>query len=287
MTRSEELEVPGEPHLSYALMPYEPLADPMGKLRSANLLWWGFDELDVPTDADRLVAASVAEMGASGTAWGIKQQGDAISWELYYYFHWDHRPLTTTRLERILAASPYASAPLPRSDRSWYSLSFDIPPAVLRGEEPVTGFHTYATHFPAEPRTALSYALGAHGQRLENVYYLFHPVRDRAAVEAYLATSAQSTGDPGPATEVLWPELAGGDHLALAHKPTCDGIYFGGIGVDGLLAFLRRTGFAPWMTERVAAEQARLDHLRFDVGFDFVWRHGHAEVVKAGFYGVV
>lgn len=45
--------------------------------------------------------------------------------------------------------------------------------------------------------------------------------------------------------DILWPEMLSRDHLALAHKPTCDGVYFGGVSITQLEAFLRRTNFNP------------------------------------------
>ena len=276
-----------DPSVNYALIPYPPPPDVRGKLRPAGILYRSLAEAGIPEATWRpLVEATRDEFGLHGTAYGIKVADGRVSWELYYYFHHDRRPLTTARIERILDRAGFEHELPDLGDRSWYSLSFDLDLDVLTGRAPVRDLHLYATHHPAEPRCAISYHSTVSGTRMENVYWLFDPARDMAAIEQYVRSSV-GFDERTALDAVLWPELLGGDHVAVAHKPLCEGIYFGGVDVDTFLWFLRRTSMPGWLVDHVAERRDGLDHLRYDVGFDYLSGPDGLELRKAGFYGVI
>jgi len=271
---------------NYALIPYEPLADPSGRLRSLNLLHRSFDLVGVGARGRDLCEASAAEAGPSCTAYGVKWEGDRLAWELYYYFHADRRRLGFDRVDRVLERGGFAGVAVPTDPaRSWYSVSLDLDEAVLSDRAPVEGLHVYVTHHPAEPPMSISYAVRGEGFRLENVYRLFHPRRDREAMDGQLGGSAITGSERFRAEQVLWPDLLGGDHVALAHKPDRDGVYFGRVDVDAFAGFLRRTRAPGDLLAFVEEHRDALAHLGFDVGFDYRLTGGRVEVVKAGFYG--
>ena len=76
--------------------------------------------------------------------------------------------------------------------------------------------------------------------------------------------------------------------MCVAKKRVRDGIYFSGVDVDQLLAFLRRFGWPVEMIEAVSAGHDRYDHLFFDVGVDYEPDgEGGLRYPKTSFYGTL
>ena len=86
---------------------------------------------------------------------------------------------------------------------------------------------------------------------------------------------------------MVWPELADCRVIVVANKRRNDGIYFSGISIDQLLFFLRRTGYPPDLVAYIAANRDGLDHMRYDVGYDYVMQDGRIRVLKASYYGFI
>jgi len=73
----------------------------------------------------------------------------------------------------------------------------------------------------------------------------------------------------------------------VANKQTHDCVYFSGIDAHQLLFFLRRLRYPETIVSFVQQNSAKLDHLRFDVGFDYrMQAGGRLAVLKSGYYGV-
>ena len=63
-------------------------------------------------------------------------------------------------------------------------------------------------------------------------------------------------------------------------------VYFSGVNVDQLLVFLNRLAYPAEIIRFVQENRGKLDHLLYDVGFDYVARGAGLEFVKSGYYGV-
>ena len=63
-------------------------------------------------------------------------------------------------------------------------------------------------------------------------------------------------------------------------------MYFSGVDVGQLLFFLQRLNYPAETIAFVQGHRARLDHLLFDVGFDYAMRDGRLVTLKSGYYGV-
>jgi hypothetical protein len=85
---------------------------------------------------------------------------------------------------------------------------------------------------------------------------------------------------------VLRPELRRCQTICLANKQSHDCIYFSGVDVDQLLWFLDWLRYPPAVTEFVRTNRSNLDHLLFDVGFDYRMVGDRLQVLKSGYYGV-
>ena len=63
-------------------------------------------------------------------------------------------------------------------------------------------------------------------------------------------------------------------------------MYFSGIGVRQLLYFLERLSYPAPIVAFVRDNVANLDHLLFDVGFDYRTEGDRISILKSGYYGV-
>ena len=74
--------------------------------------------------------------------------------------------------------------------------------------------------------------------------------------------------------------------IVIANKQHNDSVYFSRIDVDQLIFFLRRMQYPDQICNFVEAQRAKLDHLLFDVGFDYRLEAGKLVILKSGYYGV-
>ena len=58
------------------------------------------------------------------------------------------------------------------------------------------------------------------------------------------------------------------------------------MNVDQLLIFFDRIGYPGELVEFTRANRGQLDHLLYDVGFDYRTHGTEVEIIKSGFYGV-
>jgi hypothetical protein len=83
---------------------------------------------------------------------------------------------------------------------------------------------------------------------------------------------------------ILWPELRDCRVIVVANKQRNDAVYFSGIRVDQLLLFLNRMGYPAALVSFVEENKARLDHLLYDVGFDYRVEGDELRILKSGYY---
>ncbi len=72
----------------------------------------------------------------------------------------------------------------------------------------------------------------------------------------------------------------------MANKHANDTIYFSGVNVDQLLHFLTRLDYPEPIIQFVRSSRSKLDHLLFDVGFDYTTQGNRVDLIRSGFYGV-
>jgi hypothetical protein len=72
----------------------------------------------------------------------------------------------------------------------------------------------------------------------------------------------------------------------VANKQGHDCVYFSGVNVDQLAFFLARFGYPQPVQDFVRTHRGQLDHLLFDVGFDYRGEGARVVPLKSGYYGV-
>ena len=86
--------------------------------------------------------------------------------------------------------------------------------------------------------------------------------------------------------EILRPELRDCRTICVANKQENDCVYFAGIGFDQFLFFLRWMRYRAELIAFLEENRTKLDHLDFDVGFDYRMDGDKLTVIKSGYYGI-
>jgi hypothetical protein len=271
---------PGDRALDYCLLPYDPVAPVEGKLRSVAVLAETFALMGVEDEGLALVAQMRARLGHGRTVWGVKydRARETLSWEFYFYDvgrrFGDLSPEGMTALfAPAVAVEPVAPRELP-----WHMLSVEFTPAHLRGAATTT-VRAYLE------KVSLSYELRGATLTLENRYSFHDPRAEIDAILFDLRHSVHWDRASVSLAALIPPELLRCRHICVANKRLADGMYFSRITVDQLLWFLKRFEVSPRVRAFVEARRASLDHLLWDVGFDFRSENGALQVTKSGFYG--
>jgi hypothetical protein len=276
-----------DPALNYCLWEYahtRPVAD---KFRSVNLLFQSFAREGMSARAYDIVDAIREAIGAFRTVFGIKllpQQ--RLAWEFYFYDY--ERRARQVSISRVLGAiAPFARASVHANEAlPYFMFSLDIDAALVTGARELDLVHIYVGNPGSTVSSGIAYALRGDSATLENFYFFFDARSQLAQAADKIACSAQFDATRFPIDEVLVPELRACRTICVANKSTHDCVYFSGIDVDQLLFFLRRLGYPPDIVAFVQDQREKLDHLLFDVGFDYRATPEGLLLLKSGYYGV-
>jgi hypothetical protein len=270
---------------NYCLWEYLPLTPPTGKLKASNLLYQSFEVGQAGENAFRIVQLIRDSFGEGNTVWGVKWVGDVLAWEFYFYdYRRQGRERSITRL--LEAISPLASSSVPfGEDPHYFMFSVDVDDRLLSGSGDLDEIHMYVGNVGSSVSSGISYSLSRRGRQLENLYYFFNPtshmddIKGKICCSAFLDTPIIDIGS------VLWPQLIECSTICLANKKFNDCIYFSGITVDQLLFGLKRLDYPVNIISFIDENRSKLDHLRYDLGIDYIIEKGRMVVVKSGYYG--
>lgn len=266
----------------YLYLEYAPRADYVGKLRSVELFYQTLDAAECGREYYSLVSGLQRSLGVNRTVWGVKKTDDKIWWELYWYnFREGSVPVT---IEDVLSAMPFIASAFAgiqgRKPDSMFSI--DLPPDFFV-QGVLAHVHVY---LPGQSKsTGLSYLFDSRGHTLKNHYTFLEPLRDFQQIKTAIKQSAYLDSSRMRLHEILVPELIRCKSICIARKRHCDGIYYSGLGAAQLQFFLEQHDYPRTLIEFVRESRPALDHLRFDVGFDYRMSGGQLQVVKSSFYG--
>ena len=167
----------------------------------------------------------------------------------------------------------------------YFMFSIDILPDVLEGRRALDEIHMYIGNPGSTVSSGIAYSMTEGGARLENFYFFFNAKRDMKEAMAKVQCSAHVEAGQVDVDQILWPELRDCHTICIANKQRNDTAYFSGVNVDQLLFFLKRLAYPGEIVGYVEGNRGRLDHLLFDVGYDYVAQGDEVRVVKSGYYG--
>lgn len=281
-----ELTSPADRYLDYCLWEYPPQAAVhVGKFRSVNLMLQALDVTGQLEPGAAMIERLRAGIGRDRTVWGLKYKDGAIGWELYFYdYRRRDREVSITRTVRALA--PPAGCPVPVNENLHYFMfSLDVDAPLLAGERPLDEIHMYVGNPGSSVSSGICYSLTPGRTRLENFYFFFDAAKEIDEIRAKVICSACVDMSQIALDEVLWPELTDCGVIVVANKQAHDGVYFSRITVDQLIFFLRRFDYPPKIRAFVEENRDRLDHMLYDVGFDYRMEDGRLRILKSGYYG--
>lgn len=280
-----ELTAMGDDYRNYCWWPYQPVAPTNGKFRPSALLFHSFEVAGVNGKAFDLVRALQQELGLFRTVYGVKWMGGRLAWEFYFYDY--QRRERTVSVHRVLdAIRPVIRCDVNVNENlSYFMFSLDVTDSILC-EGRLDRVHLYIGNPGSRVSSGIAYAVDSAKTSLENFYFFFDARRDSQQAAGKVLCSAYLDATRTGIERVLWPELCSCQTLCIANKQGNDTAYFSGVKVDQLLFFLGRLGYPGPVVRFVEEFRGQLDHLLYDVGFDYVGEGDGIRVIKSGFYGV-
>lgn len=269
----------------YFWRPYTPGVSPDGKLSSFNLLLNSLNACGVLEQATPVCEALREAVGRGRTVWGVKNRGGELGWEFYFY---DYNPLARTvplhgvlsRLRGTIDSSLELSPARP-----YYCFSFERSPENFHAGAKVTEVDIFTGGQIGEAIYAKSHILDDSGTRFKNIYHFFQTAQGLHTIRPTVISSIHLDLSRTDYEQVLWPELVDCETICIADKERCAGIYFGRIRLPQLLFFLRRLQYPRTIIGFVETHSDELDHMLYDVGFDFRMDDGEIRILKSSYYG--
>lgn len=282
----EELATPQDQYFNYCWWNYTPIASTANKLRPVTLLFHSFAVAQMDERARELVNALRQALGLFRTVFGVKFIDGGLAWEFYFYDY--KRRERDVSIKRVLnALTPFARCEItPNEQLPYFMFSIDIDSQLVRGSRDLDVIHMYLGSPGSTVSSGVAYGVREHSVELENFYFFFDARKQLADAAAKIACSPWFDGSRLHIDQVLWPQLRNCHTICIANKRNNDTAYFSGVNVTQLLFFLKTIGYPERIVRFVEENQPRLDHLLYDVGFDYVTDGDRIRIVKSGYYGV-
>ena len=269
----------------YCLYEYKPAVPFENKLRSVNLLFQSFELFNTHEKAFDLVRTIQEGIGYSWTVWGLKQQGESVAWEFYFYdYRRAQRQRSITRILEII--KPMIPCRIQAIEtQPYFMFSIDIDDDLLSGKRKLDEIHMYIGNTASNVSSGISYSLTARGKKLENFYFFFDPKTEMKGLLNKVFCSAHVDPSRIAIDQIVWPELRTCKRICAANKQNNDCIYFSGIDVHQLVFFLKRLKYPGKIISFVEGNRSVLNHLQYDVGFDYRTEGNEVIILKSGYYG--
>ncbi len=273
-------------YYNYCWWPYEPVASVQNKLRPASLLNHSFACSQLQVRARRLTRLLQDALGDFRTVYGIKQVNGSLSWEFYFYdYDRRERQVSITRVLDVIA--PLLPCDVRVNERlPYFMFSLEFTAAHLLGKQPLEEVHMYVGNPGSVVSSGIAYKITTSETRLENFYFFFDAKEQLQDAAAKIFCSPRLDATRIAPEEILRPELVDCHTICVANKPLTDTVYFSGVQIDQLRFFMNWLNYPEELRAFVEQHRHRLDHLLFDVGFDFTSDGVNIEIQKSGYYGV-
>lgn len=265
----------------FCLWPYEALCDIAGKRRYSDLLRASFALAPRPDRLEALLTELQHALGEQATVWGVKWDGQSVSWELYFYdYARTQRQVSIERLQQLLG-SRWRSAPrIGHIPYFMFSVEVDGDGRIAPGAD------VYVGAPGSEVSAGLCYACVGASVSFKNLYHFFDTQRELGAALEKLSHSMHLPALLPRPDELLWPRTRHCQTLVIANKRAGDGIYYSRVKAEQLAWFATRMGFPEPLRSWLNARISDYAHMLFDLGVDFRLRDGNLDFHRGAFYGV-
>jgi hypothetical protein len=269
----------------YCLWEYKPVGPYENKFRSVNLLFHSFHIMGVHENIFELVRAIREGFGIARTVWGVKQIGTKISWEFYFYdYRRRERERSITKLLDII--QPFIRCKITANENYFYYMfSADMDHDLIAGIKDLEEIHMYIGNPGSSVSSGICYSLTNDVAKLENFYFFFDRKKHLDDIIAKIVCSSYIDTTAIDINRILWPELMDCKIIVVANKQENDCIYFSGINVDQLIFFLKKMSYPVDIISFVEENRSQMDHLQYDVGFDYRMDGKNLLILKSAYYG--
>jgi len=281
-----EFTAPDEPLHDFCLWEYQPQASKTGKLRPVNVLRQSLGEGEFAVAFEDMISRLRADFGLGNTVWGIKQVNGVLSWELYFYdYDRLQRSRSVTAVTKSL--SPLFGSEVQVDERlPYFMFSIDVGAPNLLQAQPLKDIQLYIGNVGSSVSSGICYEVTPQATSLKNFYFFFERRSEMELIEGKMSSSAYLADPDFDLRRILWPELVSCQIIVVSNKRGHDGVYFSRVNARQLLFFLQRLAYPQQQIEFVEQNLGRLDHLLFDVGFDYRLEGGELKILKSAYYGV-
>lgn len=270
----------------YCHFPYSPASSGEGRWRSITLLENSFRVMNCDARFQNVVNALRNDLGMNTTIWGVKKIAGRLLWEFYFYnYGREDSRITPSGVLQTLSPHFRLRGPANCDSFRYFMFSIDLAPEFFQTGV-LNGIHLYM-HDVQERQTGLSYFCDGTSFRLENHYAFYRPGEEWRELAIKVIDSVWFDSTRMSIDTVLLPELVDCHTICVANKQTCDAVYFSRIKYDQFLYFLRRLDYPEEVVGFVGENRRQLDHLLFDVGFDYCAVDGEVKILKSGYYGTL
>ena len=270
----------------FCLWEYQPAVPYENKFRSVNLLFNSFDVVGVNERIFDFVQAIREGIDLSHTVWGVKQLGDDIRWEFYFYdYRRREREKSITKVLEIIR--PFIRCELkPNENYHYFMFSIDVDDHLISRARDLEEIHMYIGNPGSTVSSGICYLLTKGGTKLENFYFFFDAKKEMEDVLGKIACSAYIDTARIHIDQILWPEMRDCKVIVVANKQGNDAVYFSRINVDQLIFFLKKMRYPVKLVSFIEENRSKLDHLLYDVGYDYKMDGKDLIIPKSGYYGV-
>jgi hypothetical protein len=275
----------GETLYDFCLWEYKPLAPCCKKFSAVTLLFNSFDVTGSDKKLYDLVSLIREGIGNSRTVWGTKLLGGKIKWEFYFYdYARRSRKTSVTKILDIIRPVINCNVII-NEDLEYFMFSLDIADELVSGARLMEEIHLYMGNPGSTVSSGICYSVTGTGTRLENFYFFFDARKEIDEIIAKARSSAYFDSRIH-LDNILWSELRNCKVIVVANKQLNDSVYFSGIDVNQLIFFLNRLNYPHGIVDFIETNKNFLDHLQFDVGFDYRMENEKLTILKSGYYGV-
>lgn len=224
--------------------------------------------------------------GISRTVWSVKQLGDDLKWEFYFYdYRRRERERSITKLLDII--NPFVRCGIKANENFHYFMfSIDISNELISGAKELEEIHMYIGNPGSTVSSGICYSLSKDEMRLENFYFFFEAKKQLDEVIKKVFCSAHIDSTVIDIDRILWPEMIDCGVIVVANKQHNDSVYFSRIHVDQLVFFLKRMRYPRQLVSFIEENKSKLDHLLYDVGYDYRMEGRNLKILKSGYYGI-
>lgn len=272
-------------YFNYCLWSYIPVSTVESKLRSVNLLFNSFEVAELSNKIFDIVASIRNNIGIFRTVWGVKWLENKLAWEFYFYDYkrWE-RDISIKKVFQALR--PYINCQINANDEiPYFMFSIDIDKQILANSK-LEKINMYIGNPGSTVSSGIAYSVRMNQTQLENFYFFFDAETQLEDAAAKIACSAYLDGRIIDIHKIIIPEFKSCKTICVANKRNHDTVYFSEVNINQLLVFLQKFNYPLEIINFVKTNQSKLDHLLYDIGFDYKRQGEDIIIVKSGYYGV-